>query len=172
MVLRWSLFIVSHPSISLDQKFSFSLSNVQINQKRDIEKMKSISHATCFKENVFPNLYTGEITSSDKTENIFTLVCPIYIEIKFFGQLTYWSIQIIMKCVQYVILRNKSHLVGINLFGTPCNMPGLSVRGRTRVQGAKPLAGDLPRGRAPDVGVGGCCFLQHLVCLKTIIINN
>ena len=31
--------------------------------------MESISHATCFKEKVFPKFYTGEITSSDKTEN-------------------------------------------------------------------------------------------------------
>ena len=31
--------------ISLDQKFSFSLSNVQINQKRDIEKMEK--HLAC-----------------------------------------------------------------------------------------------------------------------------
>ena len=45
------------------------------------------------------SLYTGEITSSVKTENIFTLVCPIFIK-KILRKLRYWSIQMMMKCFQ------------------------------------------------------------------------
>ena len=63
-----------------------------------------------------PNLYTGEITTSDKTENMFVHFGMSELhEIKLFRKLRYWSTQIIMKYVQYlcILLREKSHLVGI-----------------------------------------------------------